>query len=208
MIYFIITCCIIDNCDIRKQQYINGINILKDIIKSINNYKIIIVENNGLRNTYLDNLDCIINYTTNNSLLTNNKGYKELKDIFDCIEKYNIYDNDFIVKMTGRYILDINSEFINIVKNMNIDNNFNYSYDCIIKYGPYFDPVDYKMNDCITGLIGIKCYFIKKIIFPTEYEAVEWNWAKCTYLINDEKIHKVKKLGINICPGSNNYFLV
>jgi hypothetical protein len=34
------------------------------------------------------------------------------------------------------------------------------------------------------------------------------NWGQATYLIDDTKIYKVKKLGINICPGSNNYFLV
>lgn len=50
-------------------------------------------------------LDCEVYYTLNNNVQTNNKGYKELQDILDCIVKYNINDSDFIVKMTGRYIL-------------------------------------------------------------------------------------------------------
>jgi len=205
MIYFIVTTSLFNNCDIRLNQYINGINKLKEIIKklSITNYKIIIVENNGLRNTFLNSLECDVYYTNNNVLKNVNKGYKELQDILDCIEYYNINDDDFIVKLTGRYILHDNSEFMNIIKNIN-----NKNYDCIIKYGSYLSPVNYKMNDCITGLIGMKCIYIKQIENPTEHECVEWKWAKSTYLINDKKIYIVNKLGIDICPGSNDYFSV
>ena len=60
--------------------------------------------------------------------------------------------------MTGRYIICPESEFINCVINLN-----NTNYDCIIKYGNYGQPVDYKKKDCITGLIGMRCYFVKKI---------------------------------------------
>lgn len=128
---------------------------------------------------------------------------KELQDILDCIDKYNINDTDFIVKMTGRYILDDNSEFMNIIKNI-----YNTNYDCVIKYGPYFKPVNYKMNDCIIGLIGMSCLYVKQIEIPNETECVEWKWAKVTNLMDDAKICLVNNLGINICPGSNNYFKV
>jgi hypothetical protein len=205
MIYFIITTSIFIDCLIRKSQYIYGINQLKKIIKDFNieNYKIIIVENNGIRNTFLDTLDCEVYYTLNNNLQTNNKGYKELQDILDCIEKYNINDNDFIVKMTGRYILNDNSEFMNIIKNIH-----NTNYYCVIKYGPYFKPVNYKMNDCITGLIGMSCFYIKQIEKPNENECVEWKWGEVTKLIDNNKIYLVNNLGINVCPNSNNYFMV
>lgn len=207
IIYFIVTTSIFNNCNIRKEQYINGINKLKNVINNMNikNYKIIIVENNGLRNTFLDNLGHDVYYTNNNSL-NFEKGYIELKDILDCINYYNINDNNFIVKMTGRYILDDNSEFINIVKNLyNIEN---INYDCIIKYGSYSYPLDYKTSDCITGLIGMKCFYIKKIDIYKTNNPIEWNWAKVTYLMDNDKIYKVKTLGINICPGNNSYFLI
>jgi hypothetical protein len=108
MIYFLITTSIYNNCEIRKKEYINGITKLKYLINKneIQNYKIIIIENNGLRETFLDNLDCTVFYTNNNSLNTNNKGFKEISDLFDCIKEYNIKDDDFIVKLTGRYILN------------------------------------------------------------------------------------------------------
>ena len=205
MIYFIVTTCIFTDCLIRETQYINGISKLKQTIKDLNieNYKIIIVENNGIRETYLNKLDCEVFYNNNNFLPVDNKGYKELQDVLDCIDKYNINDNDFIVKMTGRYILNENSEFMNIIKNIHIT-----KYDCVIKYGPYYKPVDFKMDDCITGLIGMSCFYIKQIEKPNERECVEWKWAQVTKLMNDEKIYLVNNLGINICPGSNEYYMV
>jgi hypothetical protein len=205
MIYFIVTTSLFNNCLIRKKQYIKGISKLKKIISVMNieKYKIIILENNGLRTTFLNMLGCEVYYTSNNYLPTSNKGYKELQDILDCIKKYNINDTDFIVKMTGRYILKKNSEFMDIIKNIH-----NTKYDCVIKYGSYFNPVNYKTDDCITGLIGMYCFYIKKIEKPNGNECVEWKWSKVTKLIDNRKIYIVNKLGINICPGSNNYFIV
>jgi hypothetical protein len=69
--------------------------------------------------------------------------------------------------------------------------------------------MDYKITDCITGLIGMRAYFVKKIGFPEDDTiCVEWKWAEVTYSMNDEKIYKVDKLGIYMCPGDNYYFLV
>jgi hypothetical protein len=64
------------------------------------------------------------------------------------------------------------------------------------------------MDDCITGLIGMSCFYIKQIEKPTESECVEWKWGKVTRLIDNKNICLVNKLGINICPGSNEYFYV
>jgi hypothetical protein len=196
MIYFIVTTSLFNDSSIRKSQYINGIRKLKKILD--NNNEIIIVENNGKRSTFLDTLGCKVFYTNNNFLETPNRGHKELQDILDTITEFKINDDDFIVKMTGRYILHDNSEFINIVKKD--------IYDCVIKYGPYFKPVNHKVDDCITGLIGMRCSYIKQIELPGDTVAIEWNWAKATNLI--EKIYMVDKLGIDICPGGDHYFSV
>jgi hypothetical protein len=205
MIYFIVTTSIYNDCSIRKQQYTDGINKLKQIIQAlfIENYKIIVVENNGPRHTFLNTLGCEVYYTKNNLLHTKNKGQKELQDILDCISHFYIDDNDFIVKMTGRYILNVNSEFMNIIKNIH-----DTKYECVIKYGPYYKPVIYKTNDCITGLIGMLCVYVKQIEIPDEKECIEWKWGKVTNVIDNEKIYIVNTLGINICPRSNNYFTV
>jgi hypothetical protein len=83
----------------------------------------------------------------------------------------------------------------------------NTKYECVIKYGSYMNPVNYIMDDCITGLIGMSCLYVKQIQKPTG-GCVEWDWAKVTKLINKDNIYLVNKLGINICPGSNTYFAV
>jgi hypothetical protein len=210
MIYFIVTTCLL-GCKLRESQYIEGITKLSQVIRSLHmedRSKIIVVENNGPRETLFDTLvsdiaGAEIYYTENNSKQTSNKGTKELQDVFDCITKYNIQDTDFIVKITGRYVLEDNSEFMNAVKDIHAT-----TYDCVIKYGPFWKPVDYKMDDCITGLIGMSCFYVKQIEYPYESECVEIRWAKATYLMDDEKIHRVNQLGINICPGSNTYFIV
>lgn len=200
MIYFIITTSV--NTDsIRKLQYIQSITKLKTLLVHVKDYEIIIVENNGSRLTYLDTLGCKVHYTSNN-LLPLEKGNKELYDILSCIDAYNIQDNDFIVKMTGRYFLNDDSEFIKKVKELTDTN-----YDCIIRYGSYASPVNYQMEDCITGLIGMRCSYIKQIE-PLREGCIEWNWAKVTYKMEKDKICILDKLGINICPGSNTYFLV
>ena len=204
MIYFLVTTSIFKDCAIRKKQYINGISKLKEVICNLNieNYKIIIIENNGARETFLNLVGCEVFYT-NNNLSKNNKGYKELQDILDCIEYYNISNTDFIVKMTGRYILDDNSEFMDIIKNID-----NAKYDCVIKYGSYNKPVNHKTKDCITGLIGMTVFYVKQIKMPQINECVEWKWAEATYMIDDSKIYLVNNLGIHICPNSNTYFFV
>jgi hypothetical protein len=201
MIYCIVTTCIYNNCNTRKDQYIKSISKLLNLLNDTNKIKIIIVENNGPRKTYLDDLGCEIFYTNNNSLPTRNKGYKELQDILDCLDHYNINDNDLVVKMTGRYMLDDNSQFITVLKTFNTTN-----YDCIIKYGWYKDPINYKTRDCITGLIAMKAQYIKEIEKPREDDCVEWKWANVTYKIDDNRIYIIQgKLGINICQGNTDY---
>ena len=201
MIYFIITTCLYRDLDIRMIQYTNGIKALISIVnKKVNNdYKIIIVENNGLRDTFLNEIhDCIL-YTKNNYLNTSNKGNKELMDIRDVIKEYNIQDNDMIVKITGRYIVQDNSDFFNYLDK---------DYDGIIMYGSYLKPDSENVNDCVTGLIGMKCKYVKNIQFACYQNPIEWNWAKASHEIEVNKIKKIKKLGLKLCPGSNYYFVL
>jgi hypothetical protein len=210
-IYFIVTTSLFDDCPIRKEQYTNGIIRLKNTVAAskIQKYTILIVENNGKRKTFLDDLGCKVYYTENNTLQEFDKGYRELKDIFDCISEFSIKDSDFIVKMTGRYSIYENSEFIHTLEEL--DKN---EYDCIIKFGSYMklglhDKLDdINMGDCITGLIGMTCKYVKQIEYPIDYIIVEWEWAKVAKSLHPHKVCKLKRLGISICPGGNIYFPV
>jgi hypothetical protein len=203
MIYFIFTTCLIENdYELRQLQYTKGYGMLKKSIQQydLQDYKIIIVENNGKRKTFLDEFDCDVYYTHNNSL-QKEKGYKELQDIFDCIKTYEIRDDDFIVKITGRYIINETCEFMNILKNN--------MYDAIVRFGSYVKQAETKrIDDCVTGLIGMKCLFVKQIEYPLSHECVEWKWGKVTNHIHSDKIYIINKLDIYICPASNRYFLI
>lgn len=120
MIYIIITTSInnkvgVQNNIHRQNRYIECINHVLQIINNDLDIKPIIVENNGLRKTYLDNLKCDVCYTDNNIIDYNHKGENELLDIKEVINRYNIKDDDIIIKLTGRYKL-LNLDFINLVK--------------------------------------------------------------------------------------------
>lgn len=199
MLYLLITTSLIKdyNYNRRVEQYISSIYNTIDIFNNnFNNVKIIIIENNNNTKTFLDDFNIEVYYTdTNITINSNNKGIKELTDILKCIEKFNIKDDDFIIKLTGRYLLKNDSLFIKKIKE-------NLDIDCIIRYGNYTDKNYKSKSDCITGLIGMKCKYIKMIEMPKEDECVEWKWAKVSSLINSEKIIEIDELGIFMCPSS------
>lgn len=212
MIYFLVTCSFIDKHkipyvikvpeDYRMKEYLNGINTILNISKYIPDSKVIIIENNGKRNTVLDHYTgCSIFYTNNNMIPTNNKGIKELKDIRDCIEYYRIDDDDFIVKLSGRYKIIDPSPFIESLKSLE-------GVDCILRYGSFNKPSDTRVKDCITGLIGMRCKYVNQIEEPHENDPVEWKWAWVTYGIPRERILALTKLGLYMRPMNTDAIIV
>ncbi len=187
---------------IRMSQYRRCITRLVEVTARMD-AKIIIVEGNGKRKTELDEFGLDVFYTNNNRLKTGNKGMKEHLDILDCMTYYNITDSDFVVKMTGRYFVHYNSSFIKIVAEPN------FQQDAVIKFGSFLKPVDYQMEDCITGLIGMRARYIRSIRVPQETEAIEWCWARASYMIRSAYLTVIQgPLGLDICPASNTYFSV
>lgn len=162
MIYLIITTSINNKIgptdfDHRKNRYINSIKPLLSLIKNDVSIKPIIVENNGLRMTYLDELNCDVVYTENNKLNFSHKGVNELLDIQEVIRQYNIQDDDVIIKLTGRYkILDLN--FINLVKNNSE------THDAFVKFFNVCT-LQYLFHDCVLGLFAIKCKHLKSFSY-------------------------------------------
>ena len=154
MIYLIITSSIVnkhglDDFEHRKYRYIDSIRQALYIVNGDTTIKPIIIENNGYRQTYLDGLGCEVSYTNNNYLNLPNKGANELIDMKYLITRYNIQDDDTIIKLTGRYKL-LNADFINFVKCNN------YEYDAFVKFYNVCTR-EYMHNDCVLGLFAIKC---------------------------------------------------
>lgn len=205
MIYFLVTCSLINKYPVpwiikipesyRIKEYAIGIETILNISKTVPDSKVILIENNGKRDTFLNLYKgCELFYTSNNMININNKGVKELADIIDCINHYKIQDTDFIVKLSGRYQVMENSPFIHLLKALPS------SVDCILRYGSFNKPSIHKIKDCITGLIGMRCKYVKEIEIPENNEPIEWNWAAVTYLIPDENIVKLNHLGLFLRP--------
>ena len=132
MIYLIITTSINNRYGAkdqteRQERYLYAINeTLKVLPYEI---KPIIVENNGKRETYLDNFyhnqeHLKVFYTENNKQQFKSKGANELLDIKEVIKKYNIQDDDIIIKLTGRYRV-LSPKFFEYI----IENTNNYKID-------------------------------------------------------------------------------
>jgi hypothetical protein len=190
MIYIIITTCIlskhgINNETHRKNRYIECISQLLKLIENDSSIKPIIVENNGVRQTFLNNFNCDVCYTNNNIVRYTHKGVNELLDIKEVIQKYNIQDNDTVIKLTGRYKL-LDASFIQSIKND--DAYVKFFNVCTQKY--VFD-------DCVLGLFAIKCKYMKNFNY-TCIKSAECDFA--TYVrTNVKNLIEIKQLNLECC---------
>lgn len=141
--------------DRRKQEYYIGIaNVLNLLPPSI---KPIIVENTQDNKSYLDVFKCDIVYTCNNDYViedgyTMHKGYREIIDLQHIIKKYDIQDEDMIIKMTGRYQL-FKDDFFNIVL-QNLDKGAIFREFNVMNYSK--TPIDIVM-----GLFAVQSKYLK-----------------------------------------------
>lgn len=201
MIYWIITTSLIqEKSEERERQYTHAIS---DVIRRCNgtSIKIIILENTSRTESFLDGLGADVLYTTNNSLQTTNYGIKELYDVLACIEKYGIAEEDYIVKMTGRYFLSEVCPFLDEILQLEET-----KYEALLKYGWWEPSPRTKHANCITGLLCMKCKYVKKIRVPALSEIgtfLEYLWAEATVDIPDEQIKTFDSLGLHINPKCN-----
>lgn len=203
MIYMIITTSIINKIDSntniihRQNRYIESITQILNLISSDLDIKPIIVENNGLRETYLNNLNCDILYTDNNKFNYNHKGENELLDIKEVINKYNIQDDDIIIKLTGRYKL-MNLNFINLVKN-------DIYHDAFVKFFNVCTK-QYMFDDCVLGLFAIKCKYLKEFKYNF-LRSAECEFAEYVRK-NVSKLKEVNELFLECCFADDLRLLV
>ena len=196
MIYLIITTCInnkigfgIQHAEHRKQTYLNCIkNTLKILPDSI---KPVIVENNGQRSTYLDELSVPVLYTDNNFKHYNDKGLNELDDIKSVINHFNIKDEDIIIKLTGRYEL-LNDTFFNTIIN-------NPDKDVFMKFFNVCT-LEFMENDCVLGLYAIRCKLLKSFKYTQLCNCPEKEFAQ--YIRNQvdkDKIQSIEQMHLRCC---------
>jgi len=203
MIYLLITTSLVErNFEERKRRYTNGITTALRRFKDVANCKIIIVENNGRRPTFLDDFGVEVFYTNNNRLPTINIGNKELADLKECIAQYKIQDEDFVVKLSGRYILQEPSEFMDALL-LHGDTKA-----AIVQYGSFNARQYERTRDCVTGLIGMRASALRTIAFTGPYGCIEWNWADAVLALPEDSVHRLRSVGLAICPGPDDYRLI
>lgn len=207
MIHILITTCVhggnlargVERKNIYLHRIPQAFQIFKDICPDM---KFVIINNCGEENAdylYLLEDDSIELFHTNNNFnQTPNKGWKELKDIQDYISFYNVSDNDFIIKLTGRYLIEKTSPFLEVMKT-----KYNDNIDCIIRLGDYYESniINYKLGDeidCLSGLVGLRCKYFKTIPLPQPFENVEWLYARCFLQIDYKRAIVIPDIGVNI----------
>lgn len=165
----------------RKLQYRTSLRNTLAFAESIQ-ARVIVVENNGPRKTLFEEFQCEVLYTdTNQCAFT--KGTAEFLDILSCIHTFQIPDEEMIVKTTGRYLIDTGGAFCQALRSYEPDKT-----DCILRYGSFINPEkDEPQEDCLTGLIGMKCKYIKQIQHK-EGDCVEHNWARMSLRLDPTRV--------------------
>lgn len=217
--FIIITACLLDDpknnrsYTTRKIEYTAGISELLKQCKD-KPYKLVIVENNSLidrlpfhlkkHRTFLEDFGIPVVYTRNNMYRIKNYGTKELLDVKHVVDKFNIQDDDFIVKITGRYVLDKVSPFFDV-----IDKLEETPYSAVVRFGAYTNFEKRREKDnCTTGLIGLKCKYVKQLDLPDEDTFIEQIWARKIAELPDDQVCTIEKLGIFIRPATLEHYVL
>jgi hypothetical protein len=166
------------------------------MVENDSSIKVIVVENNGKRDTYFDQLNCDVFYTNNNKISLPHKGVNELLDIKEVIQTYNIQDDDTIIKLTGRYKL-MNLNLINLIKNN--------QYDAYVKFFNVCTK-QFMYDDCVLGLFGIKCKYLKDFNYNCDKS------PECEFAIhvrnNVPKLMEIGNLSLECCFADDLRILV
>jgi hypothetical protein len=161
MIYLIITSSIENNYGIRdvahrektyKESIEQSLSVLPKSIKPI------IVENNGQRQTFLDDFGVDVVYTENNFKQFPNKGGNELADIKHVINAYDMKDDDIVIKLTGRYKLISDMFLQGVIHEQEV-------YDAFVKFFNVCTLEFMPGKDCVLGLYAIRVKYLKNFEF-------------------------------------------
>lgn len=201
--YLVITTCLknkygIKNKEFRQKTYKHSIEralffLPKEIIP-------IIVENSGISSSFLDDFGVDVVYTDNNKYnfpRPTYKGKNELLDIQSVISKYDIQDDDIVIKLTGRYEILDDTFFRCVLENC-------HSHDAFIKFYNVSRKI-YMDDDCALGLYAIKCKHLKSFDFSYKHSP-EVDFA--VYVKKSCEFLEIKNLSLKYCFADNNKTLV
>lgn len=209
MIYLIITASINNKFDsiVNSQRTRRYIDAISDTLKYLPESIIpIIVENNGKRETFLDNfIHCgkpaRVIYTNNNQRHFKSKGINEFLDVKEVIEQVGIQFDDIVIKLTGRYRVLSPKFFEEIVENQTMHDAFiKFFGTCSLKYEKY---------DCILGMYAIRAMFLK-LFNPTtidNYDSAEIGFARYARFCG-AKVKELENLDLECCFSEDGRILI
>lgn len=212
MIYVVVTACLFDvkteENTIRMNEYVTCLVQIKKQVEKLSrsgqDVHLIVVENNHHTSSFFDEYGVDVVYTDNNSFRSY-KGDNELADLHTVISMYHMNDNDFLVKITGRYFWMDHSPFFDHLTHLTDD------IDCIVRYGGYGTPAPpHPVGDAVTGLIGMRVRYIERIPYRLDKgESIEMEWGEMAMSLPQERVISLNYLGIMISPGGvHTYFCV
>ena len=170
------------------------------------NENVFITENTGNTSSFLDEYGVYVHYTnTQQTMFHENQGKKEFADIVSCINSQNIDDEDMVIKVTGRYVVN-SSYFANLVRN-NLDKDVVYSPENAFKNMP---PVSFP--NCILGMIAMKAKHWRRLPLDDIKPGVPSEWTVAKYIVDripKEKRAETSSIDMYVKIGSQrNYWLV
>jgi hypothetical protein len=209
MIYIIITTSIhnwvgVKNYEFRKQRYITAIGDTLRVIHSLglgDLVKPIIVENNGDNNTYMNGFSCDVVYTNHNVIKQGHKGVNEMMDLQHVMNKYNVGDEDMVIKLTGRYRLLDDVFLKSVIAGME-------TYDAFLKF---YNVCTFKFeeNNCVLGLFALRAKYLKLFRYSNFRLAPETEFAMYVCdKVAKEKIVEVQDLHLECCFADDLRILV
>ena len=171
------------NNELRKTEYINCLERLKHY-----GMKPYIVEScHSIGPTFLDDHAFHVCYTGTNNPRLRNKGVNEALSLIAALEYFNFDDNDMIIKLTGRYILEP-ADFINTVKN-------NPDVDAVVKRNPD--------GQVFAVCFAMRCNHMKTMLNNLNFDSMERNMINLerevgTY-IDRKQLHylKINHIGLS-----------
>ncbi len=205
MIYLIITTSINNrfgsqDAKEREERYLYAISETLKLLP--HEIKPLIVENNGKRETYLDNFyhhhrqHVKVFYTENNRKQFKSKGINELLDIQEVIDKYGIEDDDIIIKLTGRYRALSPKFFKDVIDNED-------KYDAFVKfYGTC--SLKFERYDCILGFYAMRAKYFKlfNAITLDNYKSAEIAYARY-FRFTIPRLKEIDDLQLECCFGED-----
>ncbi len=211
MIYFVITTSVVNKYlkeeqkqaersdELRKERYMSAIMRNLSILSAYPQIKVIIVENNGSGNTYLnvfqEKHNVSILYTNYNQHNYYHKGYAEMYDIKAVMKAFDIQDDDMIIKMTGRYHCVSNHLIDMVVKNESTCDAFFKFYNVCLKR--------YMKNDCVLGAFALRAKYLKEFEYKDIYLSPEAEMAKYVKMRESLRICEMEDLLVKCVFAEN-----